>query len=185
MARIGILDEAQATGRRKQVYAEVAGKRGGIANVFKIESLNPAVMRAHLDFYMSIMYGKSGLSRQQREMIATTVSNANGCHYCTTHHSEALSKYVKDDATIQAIKTDYGAASIGPKEKAMLAYAMKVTKTPAAVGDGDVEKLRQVGFSDTDILDVTLVASYFNFVNRLVLSLGVRLERDEERNYKY
>jgi len=185
MARIQAVGEAQAQGLLEEVYAEVAGKRGRIANVFKVESLNPAVMRAHLGFYMSVMYGKSGLSRQQREMIATTVSNANRCHYCTTHHSEALSKYVKDAATIQAIKTDYGTASIGPKEKAMLAYAMKVTKTPAAVNDGDVEKLRQVGLSDADILDVTLVASYFNFVNRLVLSLGVQLEPAEERKYEY
>jgi len=185
MARIQVVDETRAEGPLKEVYAEIARKRGSVANVFKIESLNPAVMRAHLDFYMSIMYGKSGLSRQQREMIATAVSNANGCHYCTTHHSEALWKYIRDDATIQAVKADFAAAPVGPKEKAMLAYAIRVTKLPAAVNEVDIERLRQAGFSDADILDMTLVASYFNFVNRLVLSLGVRLERDEDRVYKY
>ena len=185
MARIQVIDEAHGDGLLKEVYAEVAGKRGSIANVFKVESLNPNVMRAHLNFYMAILYGKSGLSRQQREMIAATVSNGNGCLYCTTHHSEALSNYLKDLAAIQAIKTDFGTAPIGPKEKAMLAYAVKLTKTPAAMNDADVGKLRQAGFSDSDILDITFVASYFNFVNRLVLSLGVELERDDERTYKY
>ncbi|MBI4416246.1 MAG: peroxidase-related enzyme [Euryarchaeota archaeon] len=185
MARIQVIDEGGAQGLLKDVYAEVAGARGSVANVFKIESLNAAVMRAHLNFYMSIMYGKSGLSRQQREMVAVTVSNANGCAYCTTHHTEALSKYLKDEEALRAIKTDYGTAPIRLKEKAMLAYALKVTKSPAAVSDADVAKLREVGFSEADILDITFVASYFNFVNRLVLSLGVDLETPERRVYRY
>ena len=185
MARIQVIDEAHADGLLREVYTEVAGKRGSIANVFQVESLNPNVMRAHLNFYMAIMYGKSGLSRQHREMIAATVSNGNGCLYCTTHHSEALSRYLNNLEAIQAIKTDYGTAPISPKEKAMLAYALKVTKTPAAMNDADLEKLRQARFPDADILDITFVASYFNFVNRLVLSLGVELEKDEEREYKY
>jgi uncharacterized peroxidase-related enzyme len=185
MARIRVVDEGAAEGLLREVYGEISGARGRVANVFKVESLNPAAMRAHLNFYMAIMYGKSGLSRQHREMIAATVSNENGCLYCTTHHSEALSNCLKDLAAIQAIKTDFGTAPIGSKEKAMLAYAVKLTKTPAAMNDADVGKLRQAGFSDSDILDITFGASYFNFVNRLVLSLGVELERDDERTYKY
>jgi len=185
MARIHGIEESAADGMLKDVYAEVRGARGRVANVFQVESANPAAMRAHLGFYMAIMYGKSGLSRRQREMIATTVSAANRCTYCTTHHSEALSKYLKDDDAIRALKTDYAMAPIGPREKAMLAYAVKVTKTPAAVNDADVAKLKEAGLSDADILDLTLVASYFNFVNRLVLSLGVELEEDAERVYRY
>ncbi len=185
MARIRVIEEASSDGVLADAYAEVRGRRGRVANVFQVESLNPAAMRAHLAFYMAIMYGKSGLSRRQREVIATTVSSANGCTYCTTHHSEALSKYLKDDDAIRAIKTDYATSPIGPREKAMLDYAVKVTKTPAAVNDADTSKLREAGFSDADILDITLVASYFNFVNRVVLTLGVELERDEERVYRY
>lgn len=185
MARIRTIGESQAEGALKEAYAEIERTRGHVANVFKAESLNPAVMRSHLDFYMAIMYGKSGLSRQQREMIAVVVSSQNACTYCSTHHTEALSKYLKDVEAIGAIRVDYGTAPIGPKEKAMLAYALKVTRSPAAVNDADAGKLRQAGFADSDILDITFVASYFNFVNRLVLSLGVELEPDVIRTYKY
>lgn len=185
MARIRVVEMAEAEGTLKEAYSEIERKRGNVANVFKVESLNPAVMRAHLDFYMAIMYGKSGLSRQQREMIAVAVSNRNACTYCTTHHTEALSRYLKDPAAIRLIKTDLGTAPVGPKERAMLEYTMKVTQLPAGVSDADTEKLRQAGFADPDILDITFVASYFNFVNRLVLSLGVELEPETIRTYKY
>lgn len=143
MVRIRVVEETQADGALRDAFAEIEKARGRVANVFKSESLNPAVMRAHLDVYMAIMYGKSGLSRQQREMIAVAVSNANACTYCTTHHSEALSKYLKDDAAIRAIKTDYSTAPIGTKEKAMISYALKVTRSPRAVNDADIEELRE------------------------------------------
>jgi uncharacterized peroxidase-related enzyme len=185
MTRIHTVEESQAEGMLKETYAEVERTRGRVANVFKVESLNPAAMRAHLDFYMAIMYGRSGLSRQQREIIAMTVSNQNRCTYCTTHHTEALSKYLKDGDVVRAIRKDFAVAPIGPKEKAMLEYATKVTHSPALVDDSDTDRLREMGFADSDILDITLVASYFNFVNRLVLSLGVELEPDASRTYKY
>ncbi len=53
------------------------------------------------------------------------------------------------------------------------------------VNDSDVDALRRAGLADSDVLDGTFVAAYFNFVNRLVLGLGVELERDQERVYKY
>lgn len=185
MVRIRVVEESQADGALKDAYAKVEKARGRIANVFKSESLNPAVMRAHLDFYMAIMYGKSGLSRKQREMVAVAVSNANACRYCTTHHTEALSKFLKEPDTIQAIKADYTRAPIERKERAMVEYALKVTRSPGAVNEADTQELRDEGFTDSDILDMTFVASYFNFVNRLVLSLGVDLEPEATRTYRY
>ena len=58
MARIQVIEENAADGMLKEAYAEVRGARGRVANVFQVESANPAAMRAHLGFYMAIMYGK-------------------------------------------------------------------------------------------------------------------------------
>ena len=58
----------------------------------------------------------------------------------------------------------------------MLDYAVKLTLAPWSVGEGDVERLREVGFEEAAILDICQVASYFNFVNRLADGLGVELE---------
>jgi uncharacterized peroxidase-related enzyme len=58
----------------------------------------------------------------------------------------------------------------------MLNYATKLTKTPAAVGQGDVDALREAGFSAAAILDICQVTAYFAFVNRIADGLGVELE---------
>jgi len=185
MARIETKSVREAKGPLEEAYGEVAKRRGNVANVFQAESLNPFVMRSHLDLYMKIMYGRSGLSRREREMIAVIVSSTNGCTYCTTHHSEALAMQLKDDAAVEAIRRDYSTAPITPKERVMLGYAVKLTRIPNGITDADVQKLRDAGLSDGNILDTTFTAAYFNFVNRLVLGLGVQLEGDAERVYKY
>ena len=58
----------------------------------------------------------------------------------------------------------------------MLAYAVKLTRRPAEVGEADVQALRDAGFDDTAILDICQVTSYYNYVNRLADGLGVELE---------
>ena len=65
----------------------------------------------------------------------------------------------------------------------MLDYAVKLTRTPAKVGEGDVERLLEVGFDQTAVLDICQVVSYFNYVNRMANGLGVELEarwRDDD-----
>ena len=117
MARIETKEVSGAEGPLGEAYQEIAEKRGSVANVFRIESLNPSVMRSHLDFYMKIMYGKSGLSRREREMIAVVVSSTNGCTYCTTHHTEALTVHLKGEADPEAIRRDFRTASITAKAR--------------------------------------------------------------------
>ena len=81
MSYIKMIDEEKAMGKLKEVYESIAGSGKKIAHVLKVQSLNPEAMKAHYQFYRSIMFGKSDLSRAQREMIATVVSAKNGCFY--------------------------------------------------------------------------------------------------------
>ena len=76
-----MIDEEKAEGKLKEVYESIAGSGRKMAHVYKVQSLNPEVMEAHYKFYHSIMFGKSNLTRAQREMIATVVSTENGCFY--------------------------------------------------------------------------------------------------------
>jgi uncharacterized peroxidase-related enzyme len=69
--------------------------------------------------------------------------------------------------------------------KAMLNYVIKLTLTPAEAAEEDVDLLRGQGFSDKEILNVNLTTSYFNFVNRVALGLGVEFTEEEARGYKY
>ena len=81
MAHIHVIQEAEAEGRLAAIYRKLQGKDGVVDNILKIHSLNVASLEAHLALYRTIMYGRSALSRRQREMIGVTVSVLNQCHY--------------------------------------------------------------------------------------------------------
>lgn len=81
MAWIPMIDEDDADGSLADQYARVAGPWGGVDNIMKIHSLNPPSLKGHFDFYVTLMRGRSGLSRPQREMIAVVVSSINKCVY--------------------------------------------------------------------------------------------------------
>ena len=82
----------------------------------------------------------------------------------------------KDDRLVEQMKTDFRLASLELHDRAMLEYALKLTLEPWNMVQADVEKLRQAGFPDADILDINQVTAYFAFVNRLADGLGVELE---------
>lgn len=76
------VEEADAENESlREAYDEVGAARGAVANIMKIHSLSPDVMRAHLALYRRLMFGPSELTRRQRETIAVAVSGANDCHY--------------------------------------------------------------------------------------------------------
>jgi len=185
MAWIRVIDEAEAQGRLKECYEEIKKARGKVANIMKVHSLNPDAMLAHLNLYKVLMFGASGLSRRQRELLATVVSALNGCAYCMRHHAEALRAYVKDEDFVAQVQQDYTQAPLDAQDRAMLDYARQLTQAPANLTRNDVAKLQHAGFSDDEILSINLITSYFSFVNRVALGLGVEFSEDEARGYRY
>lgn len=77
---------------------------------------------------------------------------------------------------MEAIEEDYTRAGLGHRERAILDYAVKLTLTPSQMEPEDVERLRDAGLTDGEILDVCQVTSYYNYVNRMADGLGVELE---------
>ena len=179
------IDVNDAEGKLKEYYEELVKNRGKVSNILKIQSLNPDSMKEHLDLYMSIMFSKSGLKRDEREMIAVVVSSLNVCEYCINHHAEALNHYWKDDEKIQKLIKDFRHLDLSGKQKTMLEYSEKLTLTPSEVNEEDISNLREVGFTDENILNINLIVSYFNFVNRIALGLGVEFNEEEMKGYKY
>ena len=186
MAYINTIQPEQAEGQLKEIYDGLLKSRGKIAEVHKIQSLNPQSIINHMELYMTIMFGKSPLKRYRREMMAVIVSVNNQCKYCTVHHGEALNHFWKDAPKLQRLIDNYHEAGLDDVDTAWCAYAEIMTNTPHAVNRQYYENtLRQLGISDREILDAALVIAYFNFVNRLVLGLGVELEPDHGKGYKY
>jgi uncharacterized peroxidase-related enzyme len=185
MAYIQIIEEENAGKELKEIYSKVKGNRGKLSNIMKIHSLNPKTMKTHLDFYMSLLFGKSGLSREERELIGVVVSSANDCKYCVKHHAEALNHYWKDNSKIELIAKNYHEAGLDKRFLSIAEFAYKLTKSPANMNEIDVQNLRDAGLTDEEILTTNLIAGYFNFVNRSVLGLGVEFSEEEITGYKY
>lgn len=180
MARIRAIDETEAEGELRDIYADLTRSRGKLAEVHKIQSLNPRSIRDHMALYMTTMFAKSPLTRAEREMIAVVVSATNECSYCIAHHGEALLHFWKDRSRVDALVRDRADLSgLTDRERSLCTYARSVTEAPASPAVGRAfDAMRETGLDDRAMLDATLVVSYFNFVNRMVLSLGVELEQD-------
>lgn len=186
MAFIPIIQHEESEGELKEIYDNLVKTRGKLAEVHKIQSLNPKSIVNHMDLYMTIMFGKSPLRRNEREMIATVVSSANKCPYCITHHGEALNHFWKDQERVDRLVKDYSTASLTSRELTLCRYASVLTLSPEDIDEKDhIQKLARVGVTDRALLDATLVIAYFNFVNRIVMGLGVDLESEGGEGYNY
>ncbi len=178
MAFIEIIEPENAEGELRSIYEDLSRSRGKIAEVHKIQSLTPPTITAHMELYKRVMFGRSPLSRAEREMIAVTVSKHNRCAYCVQHHFEAL-RHFWDEGISRAIADgEYEAAGLTERQQALCEYARELTTAPAdsAAEGAWAAKLKALGVQDRELLDATLVIAYFNFVNRMVLGLGVELE---------
>ena len=184
MSWIDEVDVSDADGKLAEMYAALIKQRGKISNILKVHSLNPDALGNHLDLYMTLMFGKSGLSRAEREAIAVVVSAANDCEYCIEHHLTALRRYIDDDDTLNMLRTADGLETLEPRLSNIVRHAEKLTNAPIAMTESDLGELRAVGLSDEDILDLTLIVGYFNFVNRIALGLGVGWSSDELSGYR-
>lgn len=185
MAYIKVIEAEEAQGRLKEIYGEIISSRGKLSNIMSIHSLLPDTMIKHMDLYKSIMFGKSNLSRELKEMIAVVVSKANNCEYCINHHAEALNFYWKDEQKLQNFTEDFRAIEFEEKTELLLEYAERLTTSPSKITQDDIDKIKASGWTDEDILLVNLIVSYFNFVNRIALGLGVEFSEEEVKGYKY
>ena len=186
MSKIEVVNYEAAEGELKDIYDHLIKTRGKLADVHKIQSLNPPTILQHMDLYMGVMFGPSPLKRYQREMMAVVVSKANECEYCQLHHAEALNHYWKDEAKVTSLKNDFREVVLDPIDRAYCEMAFELTQTPSTSIEGArIDQLKNLGVGDRAILDATLVIAYFNFVNRIVLNLKVTPSEEEVKGYEY
>lgn len=185
MTHIKTISPDEANGLLKEIYDDLIEKRGKIAEVHKIQSLNPEALVTHMDLYMAIMFGKSPLKRYQREMIGVVTSAINQCDYCINHHEQALIAYWKDKDRTQLLIADRSKLELTEQDKLLCDLAEKLTLNRDPNYSEDIAALHKVGLSDRAVLDAVQVISYFNFVNRIVISLGVEFSEEEMKGYEY
>lgn len=133
---------------------------------------DPQTLSHRTPLYNGIMYGPRGLPRADRELGALAASTVNGCVYCASVHSRRLAELTKDPALPQAIFDKGEAADLDERRRAVFDYSVKLSRCPPQATRSDVERLRAVGLSDGDILDLTNAVAMFAWANRLMQTLG-------------
>ncbi len=134
--------------------------------------MRPSRLLAWNAHYDEAMKGDSTLTKAEREMIAVVVSVTNNCAYCIDAHSAALRKLTKDPPLADQIAADYAKAGISDRMKSALDYSVKLTLSPDSMAEEDVQNLRDAGWTDEDVMDITEVTALFNFSNRMASGLG-------------
>ena len=151
----------------QKYFAKCDEKLGFVPNVLAAYSFDATKLRAFTTLYNDLMLGESGLSKLEREMIAVVVSSANRCYYCLTAHGAAVRQLSGDPQLGEMLVMNWRTAPLSARQQALLAFAHKLTATPAEVGEADRDALRGVGLVERDIWDAASVTGFYNFTNRV------------------
>ncbi len=147
---------------------------GFVPNVFKAFAFDMAKLEAFVAYRNDLMLGESGLSKLDREMIATVVSSQNRCFYCITAHGASVRLLSGEPVLGEMMVQNYREADLSARQRAMLDFALKLTIEPWTIEEPDRERLRAAGFSDRDIWDIAAVAAFYNMTNRLASATDMR-----------
>jgi uncharacterized peroxidase-related enzyme len=151
---------------RERILA-VQEKSGFVPNVFLTFAYRPEEFRAFFAYHDALMEKESGLSKAEREMIVVATSAANQCHYCVIAHGAILRIRAKNPVIADQIAVNYRKAEITPRQRAMLDFAMKVSREASTISEADFSALTAHGFSDDDIWDIAAIAAFFALSNRM------------------
>jgi len=158
----------------RQKIVDVQAKAGFVPNVFLTFAHRPDEFRAFFAYHDALLLRESGLSKGEKEMIIVATSGANGCLYCVVAHGAILRIYEKAPMLSDQLATNYLKADITPRQKAMLAFAMKVCNASYAVAEDDFALLREHGFNDEDAWDIAGITALFGLSNRMANVTSMR-----------
>lgn len=140
---------------------------------FRLLVRDPDALAARTRTDKDIFYNAdAGLPRAERELAAAAVSRFNGCIYCASVHARFAATYSKREADVQRLLDAGVGADLHERWNAIVTASVALSQTPVAFGPDHVDRLRRAGLDDLAIADVIGAASFFNWANRLMLSLG-------------
>lgn len=154
---------------------DVQAKAGFVPNVFLAFSHRPDEARAFFAWHDALLLKEdSGLSKAEREMIIVATSGANNCVYCVVAHGAVLRVYAKQPQIADQLATNHLKADISDRQRAMLAFALKVSHDSANIVEADFSTLHGHGFLDEDIWDIGAITALFGLSNRMANLLSLR-----------
>ncbi|UWQ07482.1 peroxidase-related enzyme [Aliiroseovarius crassostreae] len=158
-----------------QKYFDICDEKLGLVpNVLKAYAFDMEKLRPFMAMYNELMLGESGLTKLEREMIAVVVSSVNRCWYCQVAHGAAVRELSGDPKLGEAMVMNWRFADLDDRQRGMLAFSEKVTKSSAEIEEHDRQALRILGFSDRDIWDIAATVGFFSMSNRMASAVGMK-----------
>ncbi len=183
MSWIKTISYQEAKSNLKRIYDKVKDPNNNIDNVLLIHSLRPHSLVGHMSLYKNVLHNSNNtLPKWYLESIGVYVSFINNCNYCVMHHFSGFKRILNDDPKadkfLEAVKNDSLRDYYDSKLFQGMEYAKKLTLELNEINKGDIQILKNLGFTEGEILEINQVTSYFNYVNRTVVGLGVTTEGD-------
>src|ERR1700740_649646 len=152
----------------------VQEKSGFVPNVFLGLAYRPDEFRAFFAYHDALMEKDGGLTKAEREMIVVATSATNQCQYCVVAHGAILRIRARNPQIADQIAVNYRKADITPRQRAMLDFAMKVSRSAEEISEADFAGVAAHGFSDDDIWDIAAISGFFALSNRIANVTGMR-----------
>ena len=158
----------------RETILDVQEKSGFVPNVFLALANRPDEFRAFFAYHDALMEKEGGLTKGEREMIVVATSAHNQCIYCVVAHGAILRIREKNPKLADQIATNYRKADINQRQKAMLDFALKVSKSSHEINNADIDEMRELGFSNDDIWDIGAISALFALSNRMANLTSMR-----------
>lgn len=178
-----MIGDSEASPALREALDEARTPHGTVDNVMRVHSHRPNTMRGHLSLYRAVLHDPANnLPAWLHEVIGSYVSSLNQCAYSYANHWKNAMHLMQDPE--RAAKVELALGKRRPEdafdgaELALLRYADKLTMTPGAMQESDIQALRDTGLNDGEILEANQIIGYFNYVNRGLNGLGVTTEGD-------
>jgi alkylhydroperoxidase domain protein len=163
--------ETALTPRQRDSLVDAARAK---SDYFRLLARDPDILEARTRTDKDIFYNpQAGAPRADRELAAAATSRFNGCIYCASVHARHAAVYGKRDQDVDRLLADGISADLGDERwNAIVAASVALTAIPIDFGPEHIERLRKAGLDELAIVDIINAASFFNWANRLMLSLG-------------
>jgi uncharacterized peroxidase-related enzyme len=175
--RVKPIELAKATPEQLEAL-QVTPSNTNVSDYVLVLANDVETLKVRSPLFNAIMYGRGGLSRAERELGAVGASIVNRCIYCAAVHASRYNQLTRDETVIAKIFADGEEAELEERQAAILSFAVKLSRAPSQASAEDMQRLRDAGLSEEEILDLILSASLFGWANRLMHTLGDPVAKD-------
>ena len=170
-AWLPVVDPATAT-PLQQAVLDASHPKARTSDFYLLLVHQPRVLEERSAAFNAIMYAPGGLARAERELATAAVSRVNGCVYCLSVHAQRFEQLAKRNDVIAQLFQDPETAGTSARERAIVQFALALTRQPGTLSAASLLPLRQAGLSDLEVLDAIHASALFAWANRLMLNLG-------------